>query len=105
MNYCSNIDKIQESLVLFQKDMERREIVETSFGPQKVSCGYQIKEVSIYEGFVSITVYMEERKTKNNDIDFRGGDTAYFRVIEGKVYQEQEWLDYVETLDKEEPER
>jgi hypothetical protein len=48
---------------------------------------------------------MLDRQAKENDNYSKGGDIAIFTIVEGKVYSEKEWEDYVNGLEDEEPER
>lgn len=97
---CTNIEKVGEYLQIFQKDMEQRESIETPFGLQLVSSGYQIRSVNLQEGFAKIEVYMQDRKIREKDEHLRGGDEAYFTIKDGKVYSYKEWEDYADMIEK-----
>lgn len=100
MKYCTNINELQDYLHIFEEDMKNRKQVETSFGLQNVSSGYQIKSIHLLEGFAKIEVYMKDRKFKEKDEYLRGGDEAYFTIKDGKVYSYKEWEDHCEEQEK-----
>lgn len=98
--FCTNIKDLEEYLCIFEEDMKKRKTIETPFGLQNVSSGYQIKSINLLEGFAKIEVYMKDRKIKEKDEYLRGGDEAYFTIKDGKVYSYQEWEDYVDMIEK-----
>lgn len=99
MEYCANINELQEYLHIFEEDMKNRKQVETSFGIQDIKSGYQIKSISLWEGFAKVEVYMKDRQIKENDEYLRGGDEAYFTIKDGKVYSYKEWEDHCEEIE------
>lgn len=98
--FCTNIKDLEAYLCIFEEDMKNRETIETPFGLQNVSSGYQIKSINLLEGFAKIEVYMKDRKIKEKDEYLRGGDEAYFTIKNGKVYSYKEWEEYVDMIEK-----
>ena len=71
----SQIEQVADALDTY---MESHAYVETGFGPASTASGYEWREIRFSERFVSVGVYMLDRKMREQDEYVREGDSACF---------------------------
>ena len=77
----TNQNKITEMLESLDKEIIKRSFIETFFGKQDPSKGYQLRSITILEKGALAEVYMKDRSERDND-ELRGGDLVQFHITE-----------------------
>ncbi|EGC03095.1 hypothetical protein [Ruminococcus albus] len=77
----TNQNKITEMLESLDKEIIKRSFIETFFGKQDPSKGYQLRSITILEKGALAEVYIKDRSKRDND-ELRDGDLVQFHITE-----------------------
>ncbi|EGC01618.1 hypothetical protein [Ruminococcus albus] len=77
----TNQNKITEMLESLDKEIIKRSFIETFFGKQDPSKGYQLRSITILEKGALAEVYIKDRSERDN-YELRGSDLVQFHITE-----------------------
>ena len=87
----SNISSIISALQALEEDLKWRDEVDTPFGKQSPVYGYTIDDIRQTETRTTVTIGMLDRMQHEEDDCTRAGDSAIFRIENGRVFSDEEW--------------
>lgn len=98
MGLIDDIEKIKSDFIkdlqTLETDLMKRDTVETSFGPADPKKGFELYEYrhsGFSPRFSQFTVYLKDRKEREQDDCVRQGDSVVFTISsDGRVYTDEE---------------
>lgn len=86
----NNISSIISALQSLDDDLKWRDSVDTPFGKQSPVYGYTVDDIHQTERRTTVTIGLQDRMQHEADCT-RAGDSAIFRIEDGRVFSEEEW--------------
>lgn len=96
----NNISSIISALQALDDDLKWRYSVDTPFGKQAPVYGYTIDDIHQSERRTTVTIGMHDRMQHEEDDCTRGGDSAIFRIENGRVFSDEEWEQHCKMAEK-----